>query len=405
MRGRFAERKHSDGPSPIDYAPSFKQVRSASPSFSLRPRTAMLNTGGGSPDIAPNKYDKASAQASALRPRTPAFSMGERIVGAEQIAERIRSQLPAPNTYNVPTTVGVSPFWANTGGAPSFGARLNETHRDQSPSPIEYALPSTLDRSAVWKSAPLTSLATYGPRLATPLRAGTPSNVSPLSYDVPSSFSPRSDKAIFKSSGMGSSLGSRRFHGSVAQQATLVDSPAPDAYGVPRVSHREDPQPRFCRSARLAPGPSELSRAALPGPNAYLVDLSGVNPSAPRFSMRPRTSSAPGWSSQTPAPNAFNLQGVNLDRASPRFSIKLRWRPEKSNDIPGPGAYGTLRLPALEKLLERTMRFKSPYPSALETVRRDVYSRNINDSVTTQFLEESSVPSVHSMATSPVPFA
>ena len=46
------------------------------------------------------------------------------------------------------------------------------------------------------------------------------------------------------------------------------------------------------------------------------------------------------------------LQGVNLDRASPRFSIKLRWRPEKSNDIPGPGAYGTLRLPALEKLLE-----------------------------------------------------
>jgi hypothetical protein len=377
MRPRGREVSREAGPSPVEYSPSFRHVRSSSPAFSFRPRTSAPLTGP-SPDVGPNKYALAASQATALRPRTPAFSLGERTVTTDDINVRSRATMPAPGAYAVPSAIGVSPFWSNSGGASTMRARLNDPSRAQTPSPLEYSLPSTLARSmvSVWKSAPSTRLATRGPRLAPSLGSGAPSTVSPLSYDVPSAFSPRSDKVVYKSSGLGSTLGTRRFHGSLAAAATLVDSPSPDAYGVPSRAVVTHPQPRFSRSARL----SSPARSSTPGPNSYDVDLSMVESSSPRFSMRARTASPLGRSS-SPAPNAFNLQGFSLKRNSPKFSIKLRWKPERTNDTPGPGAYGTLHLPAFEKFLQRTASFKSPFPGALESVRRSMNSGGGGDTV------------------------
>jgi len=121
--------------------------------------------------------------------------------------------------------------------------------------------------------------------------------------------------------------------------------------------------------------------------------------------MRARTASPAGRGAGGPPPNAINQPGFSLARAPPRFSIKLRWKPERASDVPGPGAYGTLRLPALEQLLARTARFKSPYPEALATVRRSCAEAASPDT-----LERDSVASVRSVrsagpARSPSPSA
>lgn len=233
-------------------------------------------------------------------------------------------------------------------------------------------LPSTLGQASfdsLVDRAPSTRLASRGPKLAPPPAGGSPAAVGPNSYDVPSAFSPRSDHAIFKSSGTGVSFVSRR------EEPARAATPAPDSYGVPRRAFVEERVPRFLREPRLSPPPAERARAVLPAPNSYDITASwrATAAAAPRFSMRARSAS-PALGADTPAPNAFNLQGPSpLATASPRFSIKLRWKPARQADGPGPGAYGTMRLPALELLLARTAHIKLDVvgdSSALGTVRR-----------------------------------
>ena len=367
-------------PAPGHYgAPGLDSTRAVSPAFSLRSRAPGGGMVPGGSPLGPGEYPGASAQASSLRARAPAYTLRPRTVDPAEEAAHRRS--PGPAAHAPPPALGATALWPNPGGT-GFALKSRQpalAPRGATPGPGDYdtrpATPGRSPLSTQRNSSNPSSSATWsgatGAQLAAPPRAGSPPSLGPNSYHLPSAFA-AGDRSPFKRSGGGFSITSRTFHGSPLEGPLLADTPAPDAYGAPSRPVALHPQPRFAHSPRLPPGPAE----SLCGPGAP-VSHAAVAHAAPRYSLRSRSAS-PHRSADALGPAAFNLQGgvPAVDPAPPSWSMRIRWRPPRgpAEDVPGPGAYGMVQLPHLALLMARTAHFGFPSSDSVRRTNPQLYS-------------------------------
>lgn len=354
MRPRTVEPLPSSARNPASNAygvPGDTLLRPTTPAFSLRSRTGGGGAGGGGGET----YDMLAAAAAAStlgHTLSPRFSMRPRTVDPSEAHtyDPRRARSPGPAAYTVPQSLGVTPFWPNTGGMGAvLTSRPHTSHTPfPTPGPLDYQ-PYGGNFSSTYPNPPTTRLDSRGPLSPTPTQGSCPPGVGPNSYAIPSNFTP-SDRSPFKRSGGGFSITSRRVHGSPEEAALLTSAlPAPHDYG--RVSRPLElhPQPRFGTSAR---DDGNRSHSTSPAPGAP-VSYAGVHASSPRYSLRSRSTS-PYKPADTAGPAAFNLQGPSpVAPKAPSWSLRMRWRPERGGEG-GPGSYGPLPLPHLAGLLVRT---------------------------------------------------
>lgn len=395
-RTQGAKNLNESLPGPLDYSPSESHTRASSPSYSMRRKTRPLDPKPNN-DIGPAGFVIQNDGSAVLstRPHSPSFSLRPRTVDPAEIA-RAHSPNPSPADYTVPPAVGYSNVWTNTGGAFSMRSRTREPRKQELPGPSDYDVPSSIGQTHISDyRSPQSFVFRGSEKLIHKPVGSTPDMVGPSSYSVPSVFSPKSERSPFKSSGSGPSLRSRPTHGSPTEAALHSSSPGPAAY-LPEVLHNNT-QPHFGKSERLQPTAEIKHRSSTPGVGSYRIDDRPISRSSPSWSMRSRTQS-PTKLSEELGPAAYNLQGSALGNkqptrsSSPAFSIKMRWPSGRTNDNPGPGTYGTLHLPHLESLYQRTAHLSGRISPLISTARSS-FTMNGSPSRHQEGLEKSSFSS------------
>lgn len=255
-------------------------------------------------------------------------------------------------------------------GAFSIRGRQGEPRRAESPAPNAYDIPTTLgaEGSIELPAAPR-AVFSRGERLRYTANGSTGVGVGPASYNIPSAFTAHS---VFNRTGGGYSLNSRRSYGSVEDIPLRSPSPGPAAYEVPTTLGssansrvRSPPRPTFSRSDRNPNGSIQKRARQTPGVGAYALDVSPIKASSPSFSLRPRTqqtirpADVNGPAAYSPRVGGFGFQAISTKPSGAAFSMTGRAKPGRLSDTPGPGAYGQLVMPLLERSLKASQKLHS----------------------------------------------
>jgi len=193
----------------------------------------------------------------AIYSKAPSFSFGSRHRDLRTASIRAN---PAPNSYNVPSTI------KTTTAGPKIGIKINALKRAKTPGPGNYNISSS--HQSISSSRPAFSMGRRLPRLAR--KQFVP---GPGSYNLHKSTSVYTSQPEF----------TMRPRTGLRQRGGMHDTPGAK-YDIPATIGRGQKKTMFGRTF-----PPMKKSASTPAPNAYSPNKLVTQKTRPQFTMRART--------------------------------------------------------------------------------------------------------------------